>query len=59
LSISIKLQTMSLVLTSELTKEALCITEDPDEPSSIYVECFSDSQVWDSIMYWFITLVRM
>ena len=50
---------MSLVLTSELTKEALCITEDPDEPSSIYVECFSDSQVWDSIMYWFITLVRM
>lgn len=36
---------MSVTITSELTKESLSIVEDKDELSSIYVDCFSDSQV--------------
>ncbi|XP_052796254.1 uncharacterized protein LOC128228793 [Mya arenaria] len=40
-------QSISLVLSSELTNNKLEIVEDMDEVSCIYVDCFSDSQEWE------------
>ncbi|XP_045184248.2 acetylcholine-gated ion channel acc-4-like [Mercenaria mercenaria] len=40
-------QGISMVLSSELTKDVLDIVEDKEEISSIYVDCFSDSQEWE------------
>ncbi|XP_060558061.1 acetylcholine-gated ion channel acc-4-like [Ruditapes philippinarum] len=40
-------QGISMVLSSELTKDVLTIVEDKDEISTIYVDCFSDSQEWE------------
>lgn len=40
-------QGISVVLSSELTKDVLEIVEDKDEISTIYVDCFSDSQEWE------------
>jgi hypothetical protein len=43
-------QGISMVLSSELTKDVLTIVEDKDEISTIYVDCFSDSQVCRDII---------
>ena len=44
--ISLNFQAISLVISSELSKDILEIQEDKKELSTIHVDCFSDSQEW-------------
>ena len=44
--VTFKFQAISLVISSELSKEVIEIQEDKTELSTIHVDCFSDSQEW-------------